>query len=58
LSGVSGVAPLHIGVDFGTTNTVVALGDASGNVRALQFPSAEGLHGVLRPGGDRRVLSL
>lgn len=41
MNRVSGGAPLHIGVDFGTTNTVVALSDAAGNVRALTFPSAE-----------------
>src|SRR5688572_1248940 len=33
---------LHIGVDFGTTNTVVALCDDAGNARTLQFPSAQG----------------
>lgn len=33
---------LHIGVDFGTTNTVVALCDDAGNTRTLQFPSAQG----------------
>ncbi|HTE14808.1 MAG TPA: hypothetical protein VK642_07000, partial [Burkholderiales bacterium] len=33
---------LHIGIDFGTTNTVVALSDDAGNTRTLQFPSAQG----------------
>ncbi|MBM3343825.1 MAG: Hsp70 family protein [Betaproteobacteria bacterium] len=39
---------LHIGVDFGTTNTVVALSDDAGNVRTLQFPSAGGLQSAFR----------
>lgn len=34
--------PFHIGVDFGTTNTVVSLCDGAGNVRTLVFPSAQG----------------
>ena len=42
MSLVTSAPPLHIGVDFGTTNTVVALSDVAGNVRALQFPSAGG----------------
>ena len=32
----------YIGVDFGTTNTVVSLADASGAVRTLVYPSAQG----------------
>ena len=40
--------PLHIGVDFGTTNTVVALSDDDGNTRTLQFPSAQGLLPAMR----------
>lgn len=31
-----------IGVDFGTTNTVVSLADAAGAVRTLVYPSAQG----------------
>lgn len=32
----------YIGVDFGTTNTVVSLSDAGGNTCALQFPTPQG----------------
>jgi hypothetical chaperone protein len=41
-------APLHIGVDFGTTNTVVALCDDAGNSRALQFATAQGPQAAFR----------
>lgn len=33
----------YIGVDFGTTNTVVSLADAAGAVRTLVYPSVQGL---------------
>lgn len=33
---------LHVGVDFGTTNTVIALSDDAGNTRTLVFPSQQG----------------
>lgn len=33
---------LFIGIDFGTTNTVVALADNAGNTRTLMYPSAQG----------------
>ncbi len=35
--------PFYIGIDFGTTNTVVSLSDAAGITRTLQYPSAQGL---------------
>ena len=34
--------PTYIGVDFGTTNTVVSLCDAAGVTRTLVYPSAQG----------------
>ena len=34
--------PLYLGVDFGTTNTVVSLCDDAGATRTLMFPSAQG----------------
>lgn len=39
---------LYIGVDFGTTNTVVALSDDAGNTRTLQYPSAQGALSAFR----------
>ena len=36
------VEPLYIGIDFGTTNTVVSLCDAQGATRTLQYPSSQG----------------
>ncbi len=36
------VDPLYIGVDFGTTNTVVSLCDLAGSTRTLIYPSALG----------------
>jgi hypothetical chaperone protein len=33
---------LSLGIDFGTTNTVVALADASGPARLVRFPAPEG----------------
>ena len=35
--------PLWVGVDFGTTNSAVAVADASGVPHLAQFPSAHGL---------------
>ena len=37
-----------IGIDFGTTNSVVALADANGDVRAATWPSASGLVDIFR----------
>lgn len=37
-----------IGVDFGTTNTVVAIADAAGNVRPVRFSHAEIMHDIFR----------
>jgi hypothetical chaperone protein len=34
--------PLYLGVDFGTTNTVVSLSDHAGATRTLVYPSAQG----------------
>ena len=31
-----------LGIDFGTTNTVLALADADGPARLVQFPAPEG----------------
>ena len=39
---MSDTAPLHIGVDFGTTNTVVSLCDDAGATRTLVYPLAQG----------------
>ncbi len=52
-----------IGVDFGTTNTVVALADADGNVRPVRFSHADVAHEIFRsalcyediPGSPRRI---
>ena len=33
---------LSLGIDFGTTNTVVALADASGPAHLVNFPAPEG----------------
>src|SRR5258706_1117331 len=35
-------SPLSLGIDFGTTNPVVALADASGPAHLVQFPADEG----------------
>ena len=35
-------SPLSLGIDFGTTNTVVALAAADGPARLVRFPAAEG----------------
>ena len=35
-------AALSLGIDFGTTNTVVALADASGPAHLVKFPATEG----------------
>jgi hypothetical chaperone protein len=34
--------PLYLGIDFGTTNTVVSLCDGAGVTRTLMYPSAQG----------------
>lgn len=52
-----------VGVDFGTTNTVVALADADGNVRPVRFSHADVAHEIFRsalcyediPGNPRRI---
>ena len=52
-----------IGVDFGTTNTVVALADAEGSVRPVSFSHADVAHEIFRsalcyediPGSPRRI---
>ena len=36
------LGPLSLGIDFGTTNTVVALADGSGPAHLVQFPAPEG----------------
>jgi hypothetical chaperone protein len=38
----------YIGVDFGTTNTIVALCDHAGATRTLQFPTAQGAASTFR----------
>lgn len=40
--------PRHIGIDFGTTNTVVALSDHAGSTRTLTYPGAQGLLSAFR----------
>jgi hypothetical chaperone protein len=35
-------SPFSLGIDFGTTNTVVALADAAGLAHLVQFPAPEG----------------
>jgi len=35
-------SPLSLGIDFGTTNTVVALADAAGPAHLIRFPAPEG----------------
>ena len=35
-------SPLTLGIDFGTTNTVVALADAAGPAHLVRFPAPEG----------------
>lgn len=42
------MAPLYVGVDFGTTNTVVSLCDDAGVTRTLVFPSAQGPQSTFR----------
>jgi hypothetical chaperone protein len=52
-----------IGVDFGTTNTVVAIADAAGQVRPVRFSHADVVHEIFRsalcyediPGNPRRI---
>lgn len=52
-----------IGVDFGTTNTVVALADAAGTVTPVRFSHAEVAHEIFRsalcyedvPGNPRKI---
>lgn len=55
--------PRAVGVDFGTTNTVVALADAEGQVRPVRFSHADVVHEIFRsalcyediPGNPRRI---
>lgn len=52
-----------VGVDFGTTNTVVAIADSNGTVRPVQFSHADVAHEIFRsalcyediPGSPRRI---
>ncbi len=37
-----------IGIDFGTTNSVIAVADENGAVRAMRWPSAAGLQDIYR----------
>ncbi|MEQ1774057.1 MAG: Hsp70 family protein [Burkholderiales bacterium] len=41
-------APLFIGIDFGTTNTVVSLCDSAGVTHTLRYPTAQGLLSTFR----------
>ena len=45
---------LSIGIDFGTTNTVVALAGADGPAHLVKFPAPDslGLSGAGRAGGE------
>lgn len=60
---MAAATPSAIGVDFGTTNTVVALADAEGQVRPVRFSHADVVHEIFRsalcyediPGSPRRV---
>lgn len=55
--------PHAVGVDFGTTNTVVAIADAEGHVRPVHFSNSEVVHEIFRsalcyediPGSPRRI---
>lgn len=55
--------PHAVGVDFGTTNTVVAVADAAGNVCPVRFSHADVVHEIFRsalcyediPGSPRRI---
>ncbi|MFN3401321.1 MAG: Hsp70 family protein, partial [Ferrovibrio sp.] len=55
--------PRAVGVDFGTTNTVVAIADAAGNVWPVRFSHAEVMHEIFRsalcyediPGNPRKI---
>jgi hypothetical chaperone protein len=55
--------PHAVGVDFGTTNTVVALADAAGHVQPVRFSHADVMHEIFRsalcyediPGSPRRI---
>ncbi len=44
----SKAVPLYIGIDFGTTNTVVSLCDGAGTTRTLQYPSSQGALSTFR----------
>lgn len=57
---------IHLGIDFGTTNSAVAAASNSGDVELLRFPGPSGLSGTLRSilwfhpearGRDRRPVS-
>ena len=39
---------VYVGIDFGTTNTVVSFCDASGTLESLQFPSPAGISATFR----------
>jgi hypothetical chaperone protein len=45
---LANVEILHIGIDFGTTNSSIAKADASGNVDVVRFPSAGGFTDAYR----------
>ena len=55
--------PHAVGVDFGTTNTVVAIADAEGQVRPVRFSHTDVVHEIFRsalcyediPGNPRRI---
>lgn len=55
--------PHAVGVDFGTTNTVVAIADAAGHVHPVRFSHADVVHEIFRsalcyediPGSPRRI---
>lgn len=44
----SGKNPIYVGIDFGTTNTVVSLCDDAGATRTLVYPTAQGPQSTFR----------
>ena len=52
--------PYSLGIDFGTTNTVLALADADGPAHLVQFPMPEGelIHSTPDREGDSPRLEL